>query len=223
MIVTIDGPAGTGKSTVARILANRLGFEFLNTGAMYRAVAYACLQRQIELGNSEAVGQVPAELNIVFANNRLLLDGNDVTEAIQSQAVTQTASLVAANTLVRERLVELQRAAARGVNLVTEGRDQGTVVFSQAECKFFLTASSQERAQRRQRELANKGESVSLEELLAQQELRDERDVTRECSPLKPADDAVVIDTTSMSLDEVAAQLEDRVRRRMTEKPESGT
>lgn len=217
MIVTIDGPAGTGKSTVARILANRLGFEFLNTGAMYRAVAYACLQRQIELGNTEAVGQVPAELNIVFVNNRLLLDGNDITDVIQSQAVTQTASLVAANTLVRERLVELQRAAARGVNLVTEGRDQGTVVFSQAECKFFLTASSQERAQRRLRELENRGESVLLEELLAQQELRDERDVTRECSPLKPADDAVVIDTTSMSLDEVAAQLEDRVRRRMAE------
>ncbi|MEI8381884.1 MAG: (d)CMP kinase, partial [Planctomycetota bacterium] len=148
MIVTIDGPAGTGKSTVARILASRLGFEFLNTGAMYRAVAYACLQQGIDLNNAQAVGHVPATLEIVFANNRLILNGRDVTEEIRGQQVTQMASQVAANELVRQRLVELQRAAARGVNLVTEGRDQGTVVFDKAECKFFLTASAEERARR---------------------------------------------------------------------------
>jgi cytidylate kinase len=215
MIVTIDGPAGTGKSTVARILASRLGFEFLNTGAMYRAVAYVCLQRQIDLDDANAVGGVPATLEILFSNNRLLLDGKDVTEAIREQNVTQTASLVAANEMVRHRLVELQRAAAKGGNLVTEGRDQGTVVFADAECKFFLTASPEERALRRQRELQNKGEDVALEDLLAQQELRDERDETRACSPLKPATDALVIDTTPMSLDEVAGYLEELVRQRM--------
>lgn len=215
MIVTIDGPAGTGKSTVARILASRLGFEFLNTGAMYRAVAYVCLQRQIDLDDANAVGGVPATLEILFSNNRLLLDGKDVTEAIREQNVTQTASLVAANEMVRHRLVELQRAAAKGGNLVTEGRDQGTVVFADAECKFFLTASPEERALRRQRELQNKGEDVALEDLLAQQELRDERDETRACSPLKPAADALVIDTTPMSLDEVAGYLEELVRQRM--------
>lgn len=215
MIVTIDGPAGTGKSTVARILASRLGFEFLNTGAMYRAVAYACLQRGVSLNDPEAVGKVPGTLEIVFANNRLLLNGRDVTEQIRGQEVTQSASLVAANELVRQRLVELQRSAARGVDLVTEGRDQGTVVFTQADCKFFLTASAVERALRRQRELLEKGEDVSLDELLIQQELRDERDVTRACSPLRPADDAVIIDTTPMSLDEVAAHLENLVRSRM--------
>lgn len=215
MIVTIDGPAGTGKSTVARALAERLGFEFLNTGAMYRAVAFVCLQRNIDLNDHPAVGQVPVDLDIVFTNNRLILNGVDVTEAIRGQAVTQTASLVAANELVRQRLVQLQQAAARGVNLVTEGRDQGTVVFPAAECKFFLTASPEERAVRRQRELLDKGESIPLEDLLAQQELRDERDETRTCSPLKPADDAIVIDTTPMTMDEVAAHLESCVRRKM--------
>ncbi|MBS0202527.1 MAG: (d)CMP kinase [Planctomycetes bacterium] len=215
MIVTIDGPAGTGKSTVARILASRLGFEFLNTGAMYRAVAYVCLERHVNLDDTEAVGRVPIGLDIVFRNNRLFLDGNDVTEAIRGQEVTQTASLVAANELVRQRLVQLQRDVARNVNLVTEGRDQGTVVFQDAQCKFFLTASPHERALRRQRELQARGDEVALDELLAQQELRDERDETRACSPLKPADDALVIDTTPMSLEDVAGYLETLVRGRM--------
>lgn len=215
MIVTIDGPAGTGKSTVARILATRLGFEFLNTGAMYRAVAHVCLQRHVNLADADAVGRIPEGLEIVFANNRLLLDGQDVTEAIRDQQVTQAASLVAANAQVREQLVKLQRNAARGVSLVTEGRDQGTVVFADAECKFFLTASPQERAKRRQRELLQRGESIALEELLAQQELRDERDVTRACSPLVPAADAVVVDTTPMTLEEVASYLEQLVRKRL--------
>ena len=215
MIVTIDGPAGTGKSTVARILASRLGFEFLNTGAMYRAVAYVCLQRNVDLNDAIAVGQIPVDLEIAFANNRLILNGRDVTEAIRDQAVTQTASLVAANERVRQRLVDLQRAAARGVNLVTEGRDQGTVVFQQAECKFFLTASAEERALRRQRELQGNGETIALDDLRAQQEIRDERDETRACSPLKPAADALVIDTTPMPLEEVAGYLEALVRKRM--------
>lgn len=217
MIVTIDGPAGTGKSTVARILASRLGFDFLNTGAMYRAVAYVCLKKNLDLADASAVGRVPGELNIVFANNRLLLNGSDVTEEIRGQIVTQAASLVAANEQVRQRLVHLQRAAAQGTNLVTEGRDQGTVVFPEAECKFFLTASSEERARRRQRELEEKGESVSVEELIAQQELRDVRDETRACSPLKPAPDAIQVDTTPMSLEEVAAHLESLVRARLAQ------
>ena len=208
MIVTIDGPAGTGKSTVARILAERLGFEFLNTGAMYRAVAYACLQREIELTDAEAVGRVPPQVEILFANNRLLLDGHDVTEAIHGQDVTQGASLVAANPSVRAHLVELQRAAARGSNLVTEGRDQGTVVFPNAECKFFLTASPEERARRRQQELRAKGEFIPLDDLLRQQEVRDQRDENRTCSPLKPASDAAIIDSTSMTLEDVASHLE---------------
>ncbi len=212
MIVTIDGPAGTGKSSVARMLADRLGFEFLNTGAMYRAVAYACLQRQLDLASEQAVGDVAHSLEIFFSNNRLLLGKEDVTEAIRGQEVTQSASIVAANPVVRKRLVELQRIVGQGTNLVTEGRDQGTIVFPNAECKFFLTASPEERARRRQRELLEKGEDISLEELLEQQKLRDLRDETRACSPLKPAPNAVIIDTTKMTLVHVASHLEQLVQ-----------
>ncbi len=212
MIVTIDGPAGTGKSSVARMLADRLGFEFLNTGAMYRAVAYACLQRQLDLASEQAVGDVAHSLEIFFSNNRLLLGKEDVTEAIRGQEVTQSASIVAANPVVRKRLVELQRIVGQGTNLVTEGRDQGTIVFPNAECKFFLTASPEERARRRQRELLEKGDNISLEELLEQQKLRDLRDETRACSPLKPAPNAIIIDTTQMTLSHVASHLEQLVQ-----------
>ena len=212
MIVTIDGPAGTGKSSVARMLADRLGFEFLNTGAMYRAVAYACLQRQLDLGNEQDVGNVAHSLEIFFSNNRLLLGNDDVTEAIRGQEVTQSASIVAANPVVRTRLVELQRLVGQGTNLVTEGRDQGTIVFPNAECKFFLTASPEERARRRQRELLEKGDQISLEDLLEQQKLRDLRDETRACSPLKPAPNAFIIDTTQMTLAHVASHLEQLVQ-----------
>ena len=218
MIVTIDGPAGTGKSTVSRTLADRLGFQFLNTGAMYRAVAYACLKQELDLSNENAVADVAHSLNIEFINNRLILGGNDVTDAIHCQSVTQSASIVAANPAVRGRLVELQRKVGENANLVTEGRDQGTAVFPQAEYKFFLTASAEERARRRQRELHEKGEFIPLEELIEQQELRDRRDESRACSPLQPANDALVIDTTEMTLDEVASYLEHLVQQKLHKK-----
>jgi cytidylate kinase len=213
MIVTIDGPAGTGKSTVARTLADRLGFEFLNTGAMYRAVAFACLQRNLDLTDDRTIGDIANTLEILFSQNRLMLGGEDVTDAIRGQEVTQSASIVAANPTVRKRLVELQRRVGLNTNLVTEGRDQGTTVFPNAECKFFLTASPEERARRRQRELEEKGDFISLDELVEQQQLRDRRDESRSCSPLQPAHDAVLIDTTKMTLAEVASYLEQLVQR----------
>jgi cytidylate kinase len=212
MIVTIDGPAGTGKSTVARMLADRLGFEFLNTGAMYRAVAYACLQRHLDLNDEKAVGDIANSLDILFKKNRLYLGGHDVTEATRGQEVTDSASIVAANPTVRARLVELQRVVGRGTNLVTEGRDQGTTVFPNAECKFFLTASPEERARRRQRELEQTGTFVSLAELMEQLQLRDRRDESRACSPLRPAADAQTVDTTAMTLAEVAGYLEQLIQ-----------
>lgn len=208
MIVTIDGPAGTGKSTVAKRLADQLGFEFLNTGAMYRAVAYACLRHEVNLADDVSVEETARGLQIVFSNNRLLLGGVDVSDAIRTQSVTQSVPIVAAIPAVRRQLVQLQQMVGRTSNLVTEGRDQGTDVFPNAECKFFLTASPRERARRRQLELENKGESISLEELLKQQQDRDRLDESRACSPLQPATDALVVDTTEMSLDEVTSHLE---------------
>lgn len=212
MIVTIDGPAGTGKSTVARQLADRLGFEFLNTGAMYRAVALACLRRGVDPAADAAADAVAADLSIRFAHHRLLLNDEDVTEAIRQPEVSHAASQVAAIPAVRARLVELQRGAAEGIDLVTEGRDQGTVVFPDAECKFFLTASPGERALRRQRELAGQGQDIPLEEILQQQTERDDRDLNRAVAPLKPAFDAEIVDTSRMPLAEVLDHLERRVR-----------
>jgi cytidylate kinase len=215
MIVTIDGPAGTGKSTVARTLADRLGFEFLNTGAMYRAVALVCLERNISITDEAAVGAVPATIAMSFRDNRLWLDGRDVSDAIRMPAVTEAASLVASNPLVRAQLAEMQRRCGEGVNLVTEGRDQGTVVFPHAECKVFLTAGAEERARRRQQQLQAQGRDVPFAEILADQQLRDERDATRACAPLRPAEDAVIVDTSTQSIDEVLDRLEMLVRMRM--------
>jgi cytidylate kinase len=207
MIITIDGPAGTGKSSVARALAERLGFQFLNTGAMYRAAALACLERNIPVEDERQVDQLAAALSVRFANNRIYLDGRDVSEEIRGEPVTQAASIVASNPEVRRHLVELQRAAGRGTDLVTEGRDQGTIVFPHAECKFFLTATPEERAWRRLRELEAQGNELTIAQLLAQQAERDRRDETRACAPLRPAEDAVVIDTSQLSLPAVVEKL----------------
>ncbi len=207
MIVTIDGPAGTGKSTAARNLAERLGFEFLNTGAMYRAVALVCLERRIAPRDAAAVAAVPLTVSIHFRRQRLWLDDRDVTDRIREADVTEAASLVASNPDVRAHLVALQRQCAVGVDLVTEGRDQGTVVFPNAECKIFLTASAEERTRRRLRELEAQGRQLDWNVLLEEIRQRDERDETRECAPLKPAADAVVVDSSDLTAEEVLEEL----------------
>jgi cytidylate kinase len=215
MIVTIDGPAGAGKSTVARSLARRLEFEFLDTGAMYRAVAYAGLTRGIDLANAEALTALAGELQIDFRGGRLLLDGADVSETIRTRSVTSATHFAADNPGVRHVLVDLQREAALGKNIVTEGRDQGTVVFPDAECKIFLSASAEERARRRMADLARRGENVSFDEVLADQNLRDQRDAQRAVGPLIPAVDAIHVLTDGLSPDEVAAKIEGLARSRM--------
>jgi cytidylate kinase len=214
MIVTIDGPAGTGKSTAAKRLAAALGFEYLDTGAMYRAVAALCLEAEVEL-NSLAASEIARTSAITFQGGRTIARGMDVTEYLRSPEVSQAASIVAQHPEVRSALVARQRELAGELNFVCEGRDQGTVVFPQAECKFFLTAAPEERARRRMEELALCGKHVPFEELLIQQRERDDRDVTRSVAPLRPAADALVIDTTSISLEDVIKRLEKEVRGRM--------
>ncbi len=208
MIVTIDGPAGSGKSTAARGLADRLKFQFLDTGAMYRVVAWDALQSAVDLQDEQAVTRAAEQVEITFAHNRVFANGIDVTEAIRTVDVTQAASVVAMIHGVRREMEKQQRKAAVGANIVTEGRDQGTIVFPNAECKFYLTAEPTERATRRQHELAEQGSRVPLQEIVAQIYDRDERDQNRTVSPLRQADDAIRIDTSRLSRPEVLDELE---------------
>jgi len=215
MIVTIDGPAGSGKSTAARRLAERLGFDFLDTGAMYRAVALEVLSRGIDIADVARVVEVAHTADIEALGPVVRAGGRDVTAAIRTPEVSSAASKVAAIPEVRTELVRLQRQAAERRNVVSEGRDQGTVVFPLAECKFYLTADPNERARRRQLELAEQGETIAVEDLLRQILERDNRDQTRDTAPLRPADDAIRIDTSHLSPDDMVGRLETLVRERI--------
>lgn len=216
MIVTIDGPAGSGKSTAARGLAQRLQFDFLDTGAMYRAVAWRCLQRSIDLHDESAVAECARAMQLQLNQQHVVVDGRDVTAEIRRPEVSHGSSIVAANPEVRRELAERQREFARGRNIVTEGRDQGTSVFPHAECKFYVTAAPEERARRRQRELNERHEqAVPFDEILRLIRERDERDKTRVIDPLRAAEDAIRVDTSGLSPEAVLDRLEELVRERM--------
>jgi cytidylate kinase len=216
MIVTIDGPAGAGKSSAARTLAQRLGFEFLDTGAMYRAVALAALRAAVDLRDEASLSALVDRLRLEMpSGGRVLLDGEDVTTAIRTREVTAATGAVADSPAVRLRLARMQRAIAQGRNMVCEGRDQGTVVFPDSGCKFFLFADPTERARRRQREMEARGEAVSWETILRDQQLRDERDAARDIAPMKPAEDAILLDNTRLSPEEVVEAMAKHVRQRV--------
>ena len=205
-IVAIDGPAGAGKSTVARQLARRLVFSIIDTGAIYRSVALAALRAGIAWDDDRALGRLLAPgLVLSFAGDRVLLRGEDVTAAIRAPEISRGASVVSARPVVRQNLLQLQRDLGRGAphGAVLEGRDIGTVVFPDADVKFFLTASDEARAQRRHAELAEKGVDVPLSGVLADQRQRDRDDTERVLAPLRAAPDAVVIDTTGLDLTQV--------------------
>ncbi len=214
MIVTIDGPAGVGKSTAARQLAERLGFDFLDTGAMYRAVALCSLELGGDAHDQSLSARIAALVKIEALSGRVTCDGQDVSKAIRTPDVTHAASIVAQNSAVRDALVQQQRDVAVGRDIVSEGRDQGTVVFPEAECKFFLTADPRVRALRRHREMEDSGHSIDIEDLVRQQKERDDRDEMREIAPLRPANDALIVDTTDQSPDEVLDFLVESVHSR---------
>lgn len=215
MIVAIDGPAGAGKSSVSRQLADRLGFRFLDTGAMYRAVALAAMRSGLTAADAEAIGVLAENLSLDFPDNRVLLDGDDVTQAIRTPEVSNSVYLAADNPRVRARMVELQRQFAAEADTVTEGRDQATVAFPHAECKIFLTASPEERARRRHQELVARGERITLEEVLAAQNDRDLRDSTRAVGRMEQAADAVRVVTDGLTTQQVVDRLEAIVRQAM--------
>ncbi len=221
MVVTVDGPAGSGKSSASRLLAQELGFAFLDTGALYRAIALAAQEAGMLNAGEGQLGdwlpQVPLEARCQGGSFLVLLQGRDVEPFIRNEAVSQQASRLSALAPVREHLLGLQRAAGQAGDLVAEGRDMGTVVFPRAEAKFFLTASSEVRARRRWLELVQKGQEVEFSEVWADMRQRDERDLHRSLSPLRPAVDAMVLDTTPHGLGEVVNILARAVRCRRDE------
>jgi cytidylate kinase len=216
MIVTIDGPSGSGKSSVARELSSRLGFDFLDTGAMYRAVALALIRRKIDFGEISRIEGVLADLHFELEPGHIFLNGEDVSGLIRTLEISQGASKVGAIPAVRIFLAEEQRKISQGRNIVCEGRDQGTFVFPDAECKFFLNASAEVRAQRRHAQLLEEGETTTFPEVLQSMRERDARDSTRELAPLCPADDSIIVDTSSLTFPEVVHLLESTIRQKLT-------
>jgi cytidylate kinase len=213
MIVTIDGPAGAGKSTVARGLARRLGYQYLDTGAMYRAVALAGLRAGVDWDRPDELVRLAKEVTIDLRGDRVLLDGQDVSQAIRSAEVTAMTRFAAGCPEIREHLVQLQRKAAGTNDVVTEGRDQGTVVFPHAHCKVFLTASAEERARRRIQDFNAAGEPNSMEAVLEDINRRDHQDASRPVGPLVAAADAVLVSTDGLTVEQVIQRLESLVRR----------
>jgi cytidylate kinase len=202
-VVAIDGPSGSGKGTIAALVAERLGWHLLDSGALYRIVAAVALDRQLPLDDEDSLAEMAANLVIEFAGETIVVDGEDLAGVIRTEDVSRASSEVAALPLVRSAILELQHRQRRAPGLVADGRDMGTVVFPDAPLKVYLDASAEERAERRYNQLKNKGLSVSLRALLASLKERDERDKERAVSPLVPAPDAMVIDSTNLTIEEV--------------------
>jgi cytidylate kinase len=212
IVITIDGPSGSGKGTLSQMLARHLRYHLLDSGALYRLVALAAMKKGVDLDSEQSVSQVAIGLDVIFSlendeSAQILLEGVRVTDVIRQEAVSMAASKVAAYPGVRAALLERQRAFAVAPGLIADGRDMGTTVFPHAQTKLFLTASAEARAERRYKQLCAKGVSVDMAELVRDIRERDERDSNRAISPLKPAEDAVIIDSTAMTINEVFTKI----------------
>jgi CMP/dCMP kinase len=223
LLVTIDGPAGSGKSTVGKLLAEKLGACFLDTGAMYRTVTWAAMQAGVDLKDGKALLDILDKSNLEFSPGKeqmlARLNGQDVTEIIRRPDVTANVHYIASNPLLRDRLVAMQRKfAAAQRKIITEGRDQGTVAFPQADVKFYLTAGADERARRRKEQLHGKGINQSIEQVNSDIIRRDNSDLGRQTGPLKPADDAILVDTTGFEIEQSVQKFYDLVKEKCPQK-----
>ena len=201
--IAVDGPSGAGKSTIAKAIAARLSIDYIDTGAMYRAVGYKMLKEGISMDDLPAIEKMLADTEIDFSEGNIYLDGENINGLIRTEEISKQASDCSALGVVRAKLTEQQQKMGEKKSVIMDGRDIGTVVFPDAEYKFYITASAEERAGRRYRELIEKGQEVTFEKVLADIRQRDHNDSTREINPLRRAEDAIELDTTEMSIEEV--------------------
>lgn len=217
LVIAIDGPAGTGKSTVSRLLAGRLGFTYLDTGAMYRAVAVKANEEGIDIEDEDKLKKLCSRIRLNFKDNKIFVDDRDYSNEIRKASAGPLSSKVSTKRAVREAMVRLQRSMAENGSVVMEGRDIGTVVFPDADVKFYLDASAEIRGKRRYLELKEKGSDISLTEVIDEVKARDEQDSTRALSPLKKAGDAIHIDTSNMAIENVVEKMVEEIESHQTQ------